>query len=476
MNPALRVVKNTAALSLSVLLERGVAMFLPWYVARVQGKEVWGCYSTALAFINIAYPLGRWGLRQLLPREIVRDRARVGAFLANAGVIGGAVSILATAIAVAIVHFLDYPAHVQRLIHLGVILTLLPLTESMLCEAAINGLEKMEWIVVVRFPMTVLRIAGSILLLSRGFGLEVLFVLLAAYHTLSWGTYLFLLKRFEPAFRFQFNATLLRALAVQAIPFAAIAFTGETFKQIDRVFLSKLWDTTAVGIYSTGAMPVQMMYLLAPAVMSALFPVLSRAYVASEQRFSRLVSQLFKLILISTFPIAIAMIAFADPAIPFIFGQEYTASVAVLQILALGIIPSFAARLLFRTLLASNNERLSVRAAFVNSVSRMVLSVILIPRFGILGASFVAVCTELVGFAQNLFYVCRKATRFDFRHALLRPGACVLVSLPVYFFAMRWNSLLAWIISMGVFVGTLLVSRTITRQDVAALSIVRART
>jgi O-antigen/teichoic acid export membrane protein len=293
MNRALRVLKNSTALSLSVLLERGITLFLPLYVARVQGKQVWGYYSTALAFVTLSASFAYWGLDQLLPREVARDRTRTGDFLANAGVVGGIASVLTTAIVIVIVHLLHYPPHVQYLIYIGSILTLFPRTEATLCEAIINGLEKMEWIVAVRFPSTVLRVACSVYLLSKGFGLDVLFIALAAYYILVCGVYLLLFKRFVPAFRLHFNWSLVRNLALQAVPFVTIIAMGETFKQLDRVFLSKLWDTTSVGIYSVGIMLVQIMYMIAPAIMNALFPILSRAYVVSRHQFASLISRMW---------------------------------------------------------------------------------------------------------------------------------------------------------------------------------------
>lgn len=490
MNPVLRVLKNSTALSLTVLLERAVAFFLPWYIARVQGSEVYGGYATAMTFVVIASGFAYWGLDQLLPREIARDRKRSGTFLASAGVLGGATSIL-TALAVSmIVHFLHYPPQVQNLIYLGIVCVLLPRTEAILCEAAINGLEKMEWIAAVRFPIAVLRIASSVFLLSQGFGLEALLIILAAYHAAMCGVYLLLFKRFAPAFRLQFDRSLMRMLAIQAVPLVMTISIGETSKQIDRVFLSKLWETESVGIYSTGIMLVQVMYMLAPAIMNALYPVLSRAYTASRERFSALVAQIFRLLFIGIFPVALTIITFADLAILLVFGQEYVPSIAVLRIYALGIVPSFVARLLYRTILASNNERLTVRIVIVNSIAILALNGLLIPRYGVLGAAVSAACTELIGLTQNLFYVSRKVIRFDFGQALLRPGVSVLVSVLAYLGimqlnlpatqvrflgAVQWSFPAAWAISLVVFAIALFASRAIGRQDLALVSAVRRR-
>lgn len=475
MNSPLRVLKNSAALSISVLLERGVGFFLPWYIARVEGREIWGQYSTALAFIGLSSMFASWGLDQLLPRQIARDRARVGPLLTNASIVGGLASILTAMTVVATVGFLNYPSPVQRLIWMGVILVLFPRTESLLCESTISGLERMEWIAAVRFPVTILRVALSLLLLSRGFGVDALFVVLCSYYVVVWVAYLTLVTRCVPTFRLKVDPSLIGALFVQAVPFVATISIGEASKQIDRVLLSKLWDTDSVGLYSTGIMLVQVLYLVAPAIMNALFPMISRVYVASQQQFSRVITRVSKLLLIGTFPVSLTIITFASPFILLVFGQDYASSVAVLRVYAIGIMPSFVGRLLYRSILASDNERLAVRVALVNSAASVALNVLLIPNYGMLGAAVSGISTEFLGLIQNLLYLSRTGTKVELSEALLRPWICILASAMVYWGVMQWSFPIAWVVSIGVFTCTLIISGTISRADLALVSAVRRR-
>jgi O-antigen/teichoic acid export membrane protein len=490
VNPVLRILKNSTALSLAVLLERGIAFFLPWYVARVRGSEVYGGYSTAMTFVVIAAGFAFWGLDQLVPREIARSRERAGSLLASSAVLGGVTSLVTAAVVLVVVTFLDYAAGVRTLITLGVAFVLLPRTEATLCEATVNGLERMEWIVAVRFPAALLRIGVSILVLSRGWGMEALLVILAATHLIACGAYLAIFVRFVPGFRLRVDRTLARSLAVQAIPLVVTIGIGEGARQLDRVFLSTRWDVASVGFYSTGIMLVQLVYMLAPAVMNALYPVLSRAYLASRERFAAQVSHVFRLLFIAIFPLALAIVALADVVILFAFGEEYVPSIAVLRIYALGIVPSFLGRLMYRTLLASNNERLTVRIVIVNSVTIAVLNLLLVPRYGVRGAALAAACAELVGLVQNLFYVSRSVGRFAYGRALARPASCVLVSAAAFWAATRWEgpssrlpvigsvqwALVAGLaLSLVVFVAMLFISRTITRDDRALLGALRHR-
>jgi O-antigen/teichoic acid export membrane protein len=464
MNPALRVLKNSTALSISIILERGLAFLLPWYVARIMGPETWGNYSTALAFVLIAEALAPWGLIGLLPREVARDKSKTGAFLTNGGIIGGAASIFSIILVLIFAWLLNYPDDVAYLIFTGVILAVLPAAEAAIIESVITGVEKMEWIVAARFPLTLLRIAGSVFLLSRGWGIEVLFYILAIYYIVLAIAYILLMRRNLRHIRFSVDPAMVKSLAIQALPFVVIVASSQVFLQLDRVFLSKLWDTEAVGIYATGIMAVQLMYMLAPAVMQSLYPGLSRAYLKSRTRFSDLVSQIFKLLFIGVYPLMMTIIAFAEVMIILVFGQEYESSVIVLRIVALGILPSFLSRILYRTILASDNERMGIYVSIFGSLFSLIVIILLVPSYGVVGASIAAASTMLFNMIIN-YYFARRIVHFEVQQALLRPSACALVSMVSFGLLMQWNYLGAWAVSMIIFALMVLGTRTLRLSE-----------
>ncbi|HET6444733.1 MAG TPA: polysaccharide biosynthesis C-terminal domain-containing protein, partial [candidate division Zixibacteria bacterium] len=353
------------------------------------------------------------------------------------------------------------------------VLTVLPAAEAAIIESVITGVEKMEWIVVARFPLTVIRVAGSVFLLSKGWGIEVLFYLLAGYYVVLSIAYLCLIRRNLPHFRFSLDTTLIKSLAIQALPFVVIVASSQVFLQLDRVFLSKLWDTDAVGIYAAGIMTVQLMYMLAPAIMQSLYPGLSRAYLKSRTRFSNLVSQIFKLLFIGVYPVMMTIIAFAEVVIILVFGREYESSVIVLRIVALGILPSFLSRILYRSILASDNERLGIFVSIFSSLFSLVAVVLLVPSYGVVGASIAAASTMFFNMIIN-YYFARRVVRFEVQQAILRPSACALVSMVAFGILMQWSYIGAWVVSMIIFVLMLLGTRTLRLSELRELTATKA--
>ena len=154
------------------------------------------------------------------------------------------------------------------------------------------------------------------------------------------------------------------------------------------------------------------------------------------------------------------------------FGDSYEPSIIILQILALGILPSYLSRLLYRVLLASDHERLGINVTLVSNTANIILNIILIPRYGAVGASIASVSTILVSFIQNFFYV-NRLIRFDYVSALWLPLVGVILSSLLFWWLMDWNILGAGILSITLFIAVSLITKSISRDDLALFSVKR---
>jgi O-antigen/teichoic acid export membrane protein len=137
--------------------------------------------------------------------------------------------------------------------------------------------------------------------------------------------------------------------------------------------------------------------------------------------------------------------------------------------LAIGILPSFLSRFLYRVLLASDNERRGVHVTLVSNGANLLLNIMLIPRYSLIGASVASVVTILVGLLQNFYYV-NKSIHFDYIKALLLPMIGIMLSSLLFLWLMNWNILGAGILSIVFFLAELVITKTITRDDLAAFS------
>lgn len=463
MNPARRVFKNSAALTLSTLLERGVAFLLPVYVARFIGRTAWGEFNTAQSFTLIAISLSYWGFQQYIPREVARNNSRSGAYLGSALVIVAFTSTVFVLLSLWLVDALDYAPSLDRLIKVGLLTTVLFSAEAIIFESVISALERMEWIALARFPATTLRTMAGLWLLANGAEIAVLFWLLGGYYLLTSSVYAWLLWR--NGVRIQVQTDLIRELTVGAIPFVLVVVAGETFNQIDRVFISKIVNVEQVGVYATGVLFVQVAQMVAPAVMGAIFPLLSRLFLRSEELFVEVSQRLFRWLFVGMFPFVLTLIALAPLLIVGVFSADYLPSIPILQIAALSLLPMLSTRLLYRIILASNNERLALPVAIARSSANILLNLLLLPRFGIIGAAVALIGLELSGLILNYRYVAKHIMPLPLGELIVRPVICCLVGGGVFWGVRPISPLLAYVAALSAFLVTTFATNTLTRSD-----------
>ncbi len=83
---------------------------------------------------------------------------------------------------------------------------------------------------------------------------------------------------------------------------------------------------------------------------------------------------------------------------------------------------------LFRSMLASDNERITLRVAGVNMLVSVALNVLLIPRWGAYGVAVASLFTTLIALLQNYYYAARHLFRLNWLHLIGKP---ILAAAPL---------------------------------------------
>lgn len=464
-----RVIKNSTFLTVSVFLERAVNFILPLYLANIIGEELWGRYNTALSVVTIGVILAPWGLLNLMPRSIAREKDE------RAALISGGLWLTLFGIGLSIpfclifLSLLNYDSFTTSLAMIGIALIILPQALSTFFESVFIGLEQTGHIVYTRLPLAIARVGLSILLIELGYSIHVLFVILGCYHLLNIIAFWFVLRRLVPDLRFQFNRAIIAQLFIGGFPFFFTVLDSAIVLQVDKIFISKLRDEASVGIYSTGMLLITLFYMLAPPLMSAIYPPLSRAFSASAERFELVVNQIIVFIILIFFPAFLGTYALAEFVINLVF-PGYQASIIILQLGALGILPSFLSRFFYRATTAGNQEQRVIGVAVVGSITVIGLSFLLIPPYGNIGAITALNLSIMVRLAYNLFNL-SKSTQVYWWRSLIKPLGCGVISF-IGFLAISSvvpNPFLSLTGGLAVFAGAILLTRSVDIEGIQSL-------
>jgi len=131
-------------------------------------------------------------------------------------------------------------------------------------------------------------------------------------------------------------------------------------------------------------------------------PTIADLYARGQiELLGRIFQTLTKWILGLTVPLAAGMIIFA-PALMRIFGRDFEVGWAVLAIGTLGQLINCGVGSVGYLLLMSGNQRRLIRIQAVMACGMLALNIVLIPRWGIVGAAFGAAVTNCL---TNIWYL-----------------------------------------------------------------------
>ena len=220
------------------------------------------------------------------------------------------------------------------------------------------------------------------------------------------------------------RSRLRRALRFGA-PQVPTGVLGQTMAMTDRFVLSLYLSLQDVGVYSIGVTMASVLKLFPVAFASAWMPFafssLGRA--DASVMFARQASYAFAVMCFAALGAAVC----AAPLVELLLPQAYHQAPAVIPVLVLGITIQATTTFVTTSLnVAMRTSRISVGAA-AGAAGSLVASLLLIPRFGVLGAACGVLCGQ-VAFAASTAWLAQQSYPIPYEcRRLAKAGTAALV-------------------------------------------------
>jgi O-antigen/teichoic acid export membrane protein len=150
------------------------------------------------------------------------------------------------------------------------------------------------------------------------------------------------------------------------------------------------------GVYVAAFKLIESLALILASIRGALFPTLSRAFLANPKDLHRIWERVVRILFLITIPISVITVTLAPQLIPILFGANFKVSVLVLQILAAPFLFLVLNEFITYLLLAVNETKSVIKIAIAGAMFNIIANILIIPRMGITGAAVVAGLTELL--------------------------------------------------------------------------------
>jgi O-antigen/teichoic acid export membrane protein len=172
----------------------------------------------------------------------------------------------------------------------------------------------------------------------------------------------------------------------------------------DSVLLGFLRGPSVVGWYNAAYKMLLVGMSLAIAYFAGLFPALSRLYVENREEFRLLVRRTVELWLVFVVPLVVAGTFLADPVIRYLYGPAYLNAATPFRILVWSAALVVLRWVYMDSLRATGHQILDMRCAVTSASLNVALNILLIPRFGMMGAASATVLADLVWFVMSYYY------------------------------------------------------------------------
>lgn len=263
--------------------------------------------------------------------------------------------------------------------------------------------------------------------------------------------------------------------------FFAMSAAISIYTVLDTTMLGFIKGDEAVGIYTAATKINRMVIMMITAATGVLLPRLSfYASCGEKTEFLRLADKAVLFVVLFSFPCAAGLFVLAEPTVLVFSGAKYLPSVPVMKIMnAVIVFISLSNVTGIQIFMSVGKERITLFSVIAGSVINFTLNMVLIPRYGAIGAAIGTLVAEFAVTAIQLVfagkYISYKNLLF---HVIKVTAAALIMALCVYFVLCHLENLFLKI-AFGIISGVLvyIVSILVLRDKFAmeVLSELKAR-
>ncbi len=374
----------------------GAAVFVNAYVARYLSPTGFGLLSFAAAMATLVTAIAQFGMQTVVVRELIRrpqDRAVILGSALALRLAAGAVSI---GLAVGACELVRPGDHRAELIVLIVAAIALPRSWDIIDYDYQARIEARPVVIARNVSFIAFALLRPLLVLMHA-PLEAFAFALTGEGVLAT---ILLLRRWradglivgvDAATRAQ-----VRDLVATSWPLVIAGLSMIVYMRIDQIMLAAMMGDAGVGLFSAAVKISEALYFIPTAAMATVAPALTAAHRRSAAEHDRQTLQVMRVLVWIALAVALVFACFSRLIILKLYGPAYAPAAAVLSIHAwIGVLMSINC-VSSQWLVNEGYFHYNMYQTLAGAVANIVLNLLLIPRYGIIGAALASCAGQFV--------------------------------------------------------------------------------
>jgi len=400
--------KNTSWLFTEKILRILIAFIVTVLVVRYLGPEQFGLLSYAISFYGLFSAIAVLGLEGISIRELVkhpesRDTILGSVFLLR--LLGGLVTI----IFIALILFIS-----SERTDISILILIISASAIFQSFSVIDYYFRAE----VKAKYSVYVMMASVLFTST---LKILLIILEAsliyfaivfsaeFFTAAAGFLLVYKYNKLKIIKWKFRSEMAMNLLKDSWPLILSGLVIAIYTKIDQVMIKNMLDSKELGYYAVAVRLSEAWYFIPVTLTNAIYPAIVNAKNVSNKFYFNRMQKLYDILAWMAISIAIPVSIFSKELITIIFGAEFQSAAPVLTIYIWAGVAVFLGVASSQYLITENFTRLSFFRTLMGMVFNIILNLVLIPKYGILGAAYATLISYSIStfsliFIKKTFY------------------------------------------------------------------------
>ncbi|MFC1798235.1 flippase [Thermodesulfobacteriota bacterium] len=374
-------------------------------IARNLGSSQFGEYSFAIEYSLIFSLMADGGLSILSTRELSRHHDSANVYFVNILLL----KVLITAVFYIIMISVAYLFHLDTLTLYAVYILG---AGNFLCRFSIfiagvfRAYERMEFEGLLSFVQAVAFLASIMLVVfvfHQGADFSLLVWCLFVSYLLPVGIGFYIIKHYLIDLAWKWRIDLVKYFIKEAAPIAIALVLIGTYSRINILVLKALSTSSELGLFNVAFRVAFQLCIIPTMLCGAWLPVLSCTYCTEPEQFYWNISQLNRILLLTSIPLTVIVFILASPITLFLYGEAYAPSASSLQVLMGYTFCTFVSFGSKTVLESCGRQSWWTIALIVGLIVSIGLNLYLVPLRGSVGAAIATTGACLFTTAVSLF-------------------------------------------------------------------------
>ena len=386
---------NTSWLLAERIIRMGVLLFVGIYVARYLGPERYGLLSYSNSFVGIFTAIALLGLDGIVVRELVKTPENKDKILGTSFLLKVMGTLFMWLMILVALFFTKNDLLTNTLIAIIAFSVIFQVFNVI--DFNFQAEVKSKYVVHAQFVQLLVTSVAKIILVVKEmpliwfasvFCLDAIIFAVGLVYTYSFNR--------GKIYFWKWDSKYAKALLIESWPLMFSYMSYLIYAKIDRVMIKEMMDEYSVGIYSAAYVLYEAPLFISLMLAKSIYPLLVQYYHDNKDKLFNFYTILSSYMTLLSYMIVLFFYIFHEELIQLTFGDDYKNSSRILVLLSFGLIPMFNAFLRSSYITISGNQKIILYTSLFSSIFNVILNYFLINEFGVQGAVYSTVITQIL--------------------------------------------------------------------------------